>query len=712
MADATAFAQHAEGVARLLLGDPNRKLSSKDELRFGSNGSLVVDIRDGKVFDHEAKTGGGLLWLIERQTKCKGREAVEWMNEHGFTIASDELPALPHTNGHANGAAKKPRWGFLPGIPDEAQLVSTFDYTDQNGALHYQVCRFEWPAPGKPKGYDKSFRQRRPDPSKSSGWAWNIKGVVTPLPYQLPDLIEAVASDATIFIAEGEKTCDALRALGVPATCNSGGAGKWDPALNPWFKGANVVILPDNDEPGRHHRDLIASQLKGVARAIKVLTLPGLPEKGDAADWAAAGGTADDLYELAQGAAPAEGTGLATRLGLVLWQDLGKPKEPHEWLCKKWVTSGEVAVIAGPSQSGKTFAVFDLAMCIARGLPWLGKYRCKQGLVVYQAGEGAKGLLSKRIPAYRQEHGLRWEDNVPLAVIGRPINLAHGDDDCDAIIADTKAAEAATRIPAAAIVIDTVSAATPGTDENASKDMGPVLARCARIAQETGAAVLLVAHMNADGGKVRGWTGITANVDSVINVALVPDHRDGRNRQLRELTLTKAKDGENGIRERFVLKVHEIGRDRDDDPITSCTIEPPAGGSADDPQPAPGAPAAPRLSDQQFIYLTCIREALREHGGAPPPELGIALPVVHKDWVADLFSKRWQGDESDPKRRGDAIRQARKKNGEKLVARGLIGSADPYLWITPKGGGHAGGHGPVTPDHDGQGSVTPDEIPG
>src|SRR4051794_33867360 len=92
MADAAAFAQHAEGVARLLLGDENKRLSSKNELRFGANGSLSVDIRDGKCFDHEEKVGGGLLWLIERQTKCKGRAAVEWMNEHGFTIES-ERPA-------------------------------------------------------------------------------------------------------------------------------------------------------------------------------------------------------------------------------------------------------------------------------------------------------------------------------------------------------------------------------------------------------------------------------------------------------------------------------------------------------------------------------------------------------------------------------------------------------------------------------------------
>ena len=65
------------------------------------------------------------------------------------------------------------------------------------------------------------------------------------------------------------------------------------------LRGADVVILPDNDGPGREHRDIVGKALVGIAASVKVLELPGLPEKGDVSDWLQAGGTADELRCLA-----------------------------------------------------------------------------------------------------------------------------------------------------------------------------------------------------------------------------------------------------------------------------------------------------------------------------------------------------------------------------------------------------------------------------
>ena len=79
---------------------------------------------------------------------------------------------------------------------------------------------------------------------------------------------------------------------------------------------------------------------------------------------------------------------------------MAKPKDPIEYLIKGWLTAGEVSIFAGPSGSGKTFVVLDMAMSIARAVAFLGRYRVNGGGVVYQAGEGAKGLRDKRIPAY------------------------------------------------------------------------------------------------------------------------------------------------------------------------------------------------------------------------------------------------------------------------------------------------------------------------
>ena len=118
------------------------------------------------------------------------------------------------------------------------------------------------------------------------------------VPYQLPDLLKAVAAGRTICIPEGEKKVDLIRGFGFPATCCAGGAKKWRPEHSVYLKGADVVLLPDNDPAGREHVTAIAESLSSSARRIRILELPNLPEKGDVVDWHAAGGSAEEFARL------------------------------------------------------------------------------------------------------------------------------------------------------------------------------------------------------------------------------------------------------------------------------------------------------------------------------------------------------------------------------------------------------------------------------
>ena len=104
----------------------------------------------------------------------------------------------------------------------------------------------------------------------------------------------------TIFIAEGEKAVDALVKLGLAATCSPGGAGKWLDGYSQHLANADVVIVPDNDEPGEGHCKAVVKSLAGVSAKVRVLRLPGLPPKGDAFDWIQAGGTAEQLGQLVE----------------------------------------------------------------------------------------------------------------------------------------------------------------------------------------------------------------------------------------------------------------------------------------------------------------------------------------------------------------------------------------------------------------------------
>jgi putative DNA primase/helicase len=105
-----------------------------------------------------------------------------------------------------------------------------------------------------------------------------------------------------VFLVEGEKDADNLAALGLTATCNPGGAGKWRPEYTEQMRGLDVVIVPDNDEPGELHAWKVARELRGVAKSVCVLSLPGLPPKGDVSDYLRSGGTAEELVKLAEAA--------------------------------------------------------------------------------------------------------------------------------------------------------------------------------------------------------------------------------------------------------------------------------------------------------------------------------------------------------------------------------------------------------------------------
>lgn len=685
------FAKHAAAVGRELFGEPNKHLSTKDELRFGTNGSMAVDLKKGTFFDHEQKVGGGVLWAISRETGSgiEGGEAVEWLRERGYYIEDRD-------DGHrqAQGDRKGPRLdrhgNWLPNrVPDHGELTKSYDYRDENGDLVYQVCRYDWTVPieQNPKGHDKTFVQRRPDTSKKNGWSYEVRGT-TPLPYRLKELLEDISDGAEIFIVEGEKKVDMLRELGVPATCNSGGAGKFPEEIVQWFTGARVTILRDNDDAGAKHRDLVGNKLLGYAERIRTMDLPDLPPKGGIDDWLPAGGSVERLYELAQGAKLFEATPFESRFGAVSWLDFDKPGISYEALIKGVLTKGELSLLLGESQSGKSFLAIDIAMSVARGLEWFGK-RVRRGGVIYQAGESAVGVRRKRFPAYRKHHDVSHEP-LPVVLLQETLDLYSSDDPTDAFIDECKYWARTFDVPLELIVIDTFNKATPGANENDGKDMGVVLARCDRIRQKTGAHVMLVHHLNAGGTKARGHTSLFANVENVILCRYVPDHTDADGRKVREAVIAKQKDGEDGVSFRFVLPQVIIGQDDDGDKVTSCIVAPPAG-SQGEAAPKPGAIQLGGANQKllRALYDVLDDPLLREPAPGEAKLPNGARAVKRKDLTARFYQIEKPDDfealpDEEKKRIEVAARQALKRARDALYNKRIIGMNDDLVWATGK----------------------------
>jgi RecA-family ATPase len=148
------------------------------------------------------------------------------------------------------------------------KLVASYDYTDVSGTLLFQVLRFE----------PKTFSQRRPD--GHGGWI-NSLGDVKRVLYRWPELLKY--PDATVFVTEGEKDADRIAALGHCATTVA--AGKWTDDCIQALAGRDVIILQDNDEPGRKKARTAAEALYGVVKTVRVVALPDLAEGEDVSNW-------------------------------------------------------------------------------------------------------------------------------------------------------------------------------------------------------------------------------------------------------------------------------------------------------------------------------------------------------------------------------------------------------------------------------------------
>jgi hypothetical protein len=226
----------------------------------GSDRFRLIDEAAGAVYCNQCfKAGNG-----------DGLAAVQWMQCCDFKEACDKIER------HLRVKDEPPR------------VVATFKYRDESGKLLFYVDRRE---PGA-KGKSKDFVARGP------GGKASTKGVRRVL-YRLAELSASDASEL-VFIPEGEKHCDALAALGLVATCNPFGAGKWITDYSESLRGRHVIILPDNDDVGREHAKSVALALDGIAASVRRLELPDLPAKGDVIDWLEAGGTKEQLLKLVE----------------------------------------------------------------------------------------------------------------------------------------------------------------------------------------------------------------------------------------------------------------------------------------------------------------------------------------------------------------------------------------------------------------------------
>jgi len=317
------------------------------------------------------------------------------------------------------------------------------------------------------------------------------------IPYRLPEMIAAARDGVMdVMVVEGEKDADNLAALGFIATTNSEGADtgkgtKFTPELAEWFKDRNVYVLPDNDEPGEKHAAHVVETLQPVAKSIRVVRLPGLPDKGDVSDWIEAGGTVDELADLLRRAPTEEAP--ASRFKFETFSDL-QSLPPAEYLMDGWIPERSVGLLYGRWGTGKSFLGFDWCLHLAFGRPdWHGaKLPGVPSDVLIIAREGHAGFV-KRVNAFMQYHGIT-EQPTNLRFMRSSISFLD-----DAAFPALKEAIKALGQPFRFVLVDTVGRVLPGADMAKEAPITLFMERLQQVGEITGGTAVGVHHENKSG---------------------------------------------------------------------------------------------------------------------------------------------------------------------------------------------------------------------
>lgn len=521
-------------VAHRLLGDPNKAMSKGTRLRWGKKGSMEIDTAEGWFDDHEANERGGVLDLISHKLKCDKAGAFRWLEDEGLKPVST-----------------------LPTPSPARQRQSIFyDYQDRNGAVVFRVER-------RGKGAVPPFLQHGPDGRGGFHAAQGCMQGVRRVPYRLPELL-ASSPDTIVYLCEGEKDADRLASLGLIATTNPGGAGKFTADLAAHLRGRRVVLLEDNDPAGRNHVQLAEKALAGIAGATTVLKLDGLPAKGDVSDWLDAGNSVDELQAQAErllaGAAAVDTFPLAD---LSVW-DVTKAT-PKTFIMPGLVPAGELTLATGAGGANKSTFGQQLATCCAVGRPMLG-IEVTQCSALYLTCEDDVGRLHWVQEGICRSVGARIGDLAGKLHLGslrgrlgnelatfdaegrlRPSPAFH---QLKATIVYTKA-----RL----VVLDNAAHLFAG-NENDRQQVTAFVNLLYSLCVDLGVTVILVAHTNKAGDT---YSGSTAWLNAVRSQIVLSRPENSIDPDERVLSLGKANYARQGEELRF--RWHDFALVRDSD---------------------------------------------------------------------------------------------------------------------------------------------------
>lgn len=239
-------------------------------------------------FKQVKKYGKGYTCLCpahdDHKPSCSITFNEEWANIHCFVGCEKEDILL-----HAGLTKKDMYMGSNQNFPSSnvgnVSPPIKYEYRDEDNKLLYtKYVQYEAEVSSDAGKRKKKCWYQQPNGKKS------LKDVKR-VPFQLPLFKDA----KIIIIVEGEKCATIVTEQGyVATTLDSGSNSKWNDEYLQYFGGKEILILPDNDEPGIKYAEMLKQRMPWAV----IKKLPDLETSEDVYDWLQKGHSMEEIKDI------------------------------------------------------------------------------------------------------------------------------------------------------------------------------------------------------------------------------------------------------------------------------------------------------------------------------------------------------------------------------------------------------------------------------
>jgi AAA domain len=396
-------------------------------------GSFTINYRSGLWKDFATSDGGGDLislvaYLRGVDQGAAAREladmlGVPFLKSNGQTKPSDLNGGSHKVVAAGNETPKVRQWGE-EGPPQQCNEIRRHYYPRGSAPKRKVKVKRKGESEDSWVTWYRFFKNGVP-----VGWQAKKPDDYVAIPYitEAFEPFDAELRDDEILWPEGEKDVDSLGSINIPAFTFGGGGDGLPGGIGSFLKDRHIVIIADNDDPGRAHSEKKAAAAHDAgATSIKIIHFPELPPKGDVSDFLTTGGTAEQLTARIDAAPtwspPRPVAPQGWRGRIVTANDLQTMTfAPVRHILYGYIVEG-VTILAGKPKSGKSFLALDVCIGASADRFTLGTLKPVQGDVLCLALEDTNHRLRRRMAKLWPSPEAEWPRRLSLATEWRRAN--------------------------------------------------------------------------------------------------------------------------------------------------------------------------------------------------------------------------------------------------------------------------------------------------